>query len=569
MKQNTRQTALRWLLGKSRRQLPAVVVLGLFNMLAAGLSLWLALLSKDLIDAANVLILRPLPQDVWQCISRPEIAVPAIRVLCAIVAQVVLNILISNLRVRAAGRLEMSLKQTLFCALMHAEYTAVHRYHSGELMNRLTADAALVAQNFVGLLPSALSMFTRLVGGIAVLAVISPWFTVGVLAVGVMVVFLSRFYGGYAKKFHKICQETDGKTRSFMQEVLSNLLCVKAFSNQSYMEERLDALQQHNFRERVRRNMVSNFGNTGAYLLLTTAYYVMLLCGVLLMIAGTITVGTLAALLQIFEQLQAPLRSASGLLTKYYSTIASAERLWELERLEKEKIEPLPLSKEELFRSFTQLSIRQLTFAYDEATPVLNGVDMTVKRGEITALVGESGIGKSTVMKLILAILTPQTGEMSLICGEQKLKVNAATRDFFAYVPQGNTVLSGTLRENVAFFRPHISDKRIEQALHLACLDDFLQSLPEGLDALIGEHGYGVSEGQAQRIAIARALLNEAPVLLLDECTSALDPQTEKQLLGNIRELTDKAVLMVSHKSSAVQGCNTVLRLQNGKLFVN
>lgn len=565
LKQQNAKT-LTWLIGKAKRQIPIVILLGLLNMMTAASSLYLALLSKDLIDAANIFTQLPQQQDVWAYLTRTEIVEPAAKIVGLIVFQVVASILVSNFRIRAAGHIEMSLKRSVFSSLMQADYAAVQGYHSGQLLTRLTSDASVVSKNATSLVPATLSMFTRLIGGLIVLATISPWFVVGVLVLGGVVAVGTRLYGSYLKKLHKICQETDARTRSFMQESLSNLLTVKAFSGQSHMEERLDKYQKVNFRYRVRRTMIGNFGNTGVYLLLTIAYYVAMLCGVALMIAGQLSVGTLAALLQIFEQMQAPLRSASGILPQYYSMIASAERLRELELLQCEEATPLPASPESLFKKFKMLTLRDLSFSYDEHTPVLNGVDVNVHRGEIVALVGESGIGKSTLIKLVLALLTPESGDVSLDFQDMILTADAATRVFFSYVPQGNTVLSGTLRENVAFFRPDISDDRIHEALRLACLADFTDTLHDGLDTVVGEHGYGVSEGQAQRIAIARALLNDAPILLLDECTSALDVATEQELISNIREMTDKTVLMVSHKSGAVSGCDRVLRLQDGKI---
>ena len=559
------KTALPWFIGKVKRQIPTVGLLSVLHMLSAASSLWLAWLSKDLIDAATALIAQQKPENVWEYVLRPEIANPAVTVFALIVFQVLCSILISNLRVRAEGRVEIVLKRSAFQALLNAEYTAVYRFHTGEMLTRMTADASLSARNFVSLLPSALSMITRLIGGLILLTALSPYFTLGVLVIGVIVAIISRFYGAYAKKLHKKCQETEGRTRSFMQEVLSNLLTVKAFSNQPYMEEKLEEYQKENFRQRLRRNLVHNTGNTAVHLLLTSMYYIALIFGVVLLVAGSLTVGMLAALLQVFEQIQAPLRNASGLLPQYYSMMASVERLRDIELLEKEDNPTLSRSREDLFAVFKGLSLTKVDFAYDADTPVLNEVSLRVHRGEIVALIGESGIGKSTTIKLLLALLSPQSGRVAVEC-ERTYPVNAATRIFFSYVPQGNTVFSGTLRENVAFFRPDIADEKIREALQLACLDDFLQALPNGLDTLIGEHCYGVSEGQAQRIAVARALLHDAPVLLLDECTSALDVKTEKRLLTNIREMTDKTVLMVSHKNTAVEGCDRIVRLRDGKL---
>ena len=559
------KSALLWFLEKVKKQIPVVILSGFFSMLSAASSLWLALLSKELIDTATSLLSQPFSGTIWTYVTLPEIATPACKVFALIAAQLILSVVTNRLRVEIEGRTEMSLKRSAFGALMNVEYQAFYRYHTGELLTRMTADASLSSRNFTNLLPMALSMLTRLIGGLIVITSISPYFTAGILVIGGIVAVVSRFYGVRAKKVHKKCQETEGKTRSFMQEVMGNLLSVKAFSNQPYMMEKFEHFQADNFRQRLRRNLIHTLGSAGVQLLLTSTYYLALICGAVMMIAGQLTVGTLAALLQIFEQMQAPLRNTSGLLSQYYSMIASVERLYELEQLPMESSTPLPAPREQLFGSFKTLSINNVSFSYDENAPVLHNVSFGVKRGEITALVGESGIGKSTLLKLILALLNPQTGTIT-IDGSESVSVDAATRIYFSYVPQGNTVVSGTLRENVTFFRPDIADDRVREALRLACLDDFVDSLHEGLNTVIGEHGYGVSEGQAQRIAIARALLNDAPVLLLDECTSALDIETEKRLLLNLRDMTDKAVLLVSHKSTTVEGSDHVFRLQDRQL---
>ncbi len=562
------KSALPWLFQKTKRYLPGVFLLAALNGLLAYSYIELALLSETIIDAATDVIKTSIVRDFSEWLTLPELYVPALQILGVILLQVVLNILCANVRVRVNGNVDICLRQTVFSALMHKEYEQFHHYHSGELMNRLSADITHVSGGVTGLIPAAVSMLTKLVGGLVVLTAISPVFTAVLLGAGLILMLCSRVYGKHMKRLHKACQETEGKTRSFMQEGLGNLLSIKAFSNEPYIEERLLQHQRDNFRMRIKRNTVSNIGNTAIYLLLNGAYYVALVWGAVCLVAGTLTFGMLTALLQIFQQLKLPLRNASSLMPQYYAMLASAERLQELELLNDEESTLDENQKQRLLQSFRALSVRDLSFAYEGESPVLENVTVTLKKGEIVALMGESGAGKSTLMKLMLSILRPADGNIYVECKEGERPLNASARCLFAYVPQGNAVMAGTLRENVSFFRAAVTDDQIHQALKFACLDGFADTLPNGLDTPLGERGFALSEGQAQRVAIARALVNEAPVLLLDECTSALDEVTESMLLKNIKNMTDKTVLMISHRHSAVDGCDRVWHLRDKKVEI-
>ena len=566
MKRQT-QTARAWLFRHTRRQLPGVLLLTVLNALLALTYLWLALLSKELIDAAGELLSRPERYVAFgECLREPSVYVPALLIFGAIAGQVVLHMVVSCLRVRTQGRLEIHLREQVFSSLLRADYAAVHARHSGELLTRLTSDAVLVAQEVTGLLPSAVSMLTKLLGGLIVLAFTAPGITLLLLAAGAVVVLGSHLYGVRLKKMHKKCQEAYGKTRSFLQEALGNLLSIKAFARGEQVQQRLADYQQRHFEWKLRRNRVQMVGSTAVYVLMTAAYYLILMWCVFCLVIGTMTVGTLTALLQIFEQLQAPLRGASGLMPRYYSLLASAERLYELDRLEAEPQTALPASCEKGIPGFRKLVISHVSFAYEDAVPVLRDVCLEVSRGECVPRVGASGIGKSTLMKLILSVYSCREGELYLDCGAQCLPITVATRKLIAYVPQGNTLMSGTIRENVSFFR-RVEPERLQKAARLACLEEVVESLPQGWDTPVGEHGFGLSEGQAQRVAIARALVEDVPVLLLDECTSALDVETEARLLNNLRGLTDKAVLLISHREAAVHGSDRVWKLADGRLI--
>ncbi len=556
------KTAGTWLFKHTRRQLPGVLLLSALSAVSALAYLWLALLSKELLEAAQILMQSDIDDTFWECLRRPALYVPALTVVGVVLGQIVLHIVIARLKVYATGKLEIRLREQVFSTLLHADYAAVHEYHSGELITRLTSDITLVSQGVTGLVPNAVSLIARLIGGMVLMVALAPNLSLMLIGIGAVVMVFSRFYGVRLKRLHKRCQEAYGKTRSFMQEAFSHLLSVKAFAVEDAVSQGLDGYQNEHYRLKLRRNLVQVLGSTSVYALMTIAYYAMLLWCVFGLVVGSVTVGTLAALLQVFEQLQAPIRNASGLLSQYYAIMASAERLQQTDTIaaECEADGESTASASE----FDRLVLSNVHFSYDEHTPVLRGVDLTVKRGECVALVGASGVGKSTLMKLILAIHSCDEGSI-VLDGKTSLSVGVSARKLMAYVPQGNSLISGTLRQNIAFFRD-VTDEALDTVMRLACLDEFVSTLPEGLDTVVGEHGFGISEGQAQRVGIARALLHDAPLLLLDECTSALDPKTEERLLSNLRGLSDKAVLLISHKDTTVSGSDRVLRLENGHL---
>ncbi len=554
-----------WLVQHTRRDMPCVLLLSVLNILTAVAYLWLALLSKELLEAAQELLKQAGTRAVWDCFRQPALYVPIAKVIGVVLGQVILYAVTGRLKVTVSGKLEMRLRNRVFTSLVHADYTAVHRLHTGELMTRLTSDISVVAQGVTGLLPTAASLAAKLIGGVAVLAALAPDLAVVIVGVGVMTVIGSRIYGSRLKQMHKRCQEAYGKTGSFMQEILSHLLSVKAFGVEKTVETAMNDRQTDHFRWKLRRNAVQLWGSTGMYLLMTAAYYVMLAWCVVCLAAGTMTVGTLTALLQVFDNLQSPLRNSSGLLPQYYAMMASAERLQQLDLLSAESQQWLFTDRQATVAEFRQLTLSHVSFAYDPSVPVLRDVNLEVRRGECVALVGTSGIGKSTLMKLVLALYPCDSGTICLEGKTTSLPVGSEARRLMAYVPQGNALISGTVRENIAFFR-EATEEQLHRVIQAACLEEYIASLPNGLDTLIGEHGLGVSEGQAQRIAVARALLSDAPLLLLDECTSALDAATEERLLNNLRCLQDKAVLLISHKNTTVAGCDCVWRLESGVL---
>ena len=327
---------------------------------------------------------------------------------------------------------------------------------------------------------------------------------------------------------------------------------------------------------RMRRIRFSNLCNVGFGAAMMGMYLLGVgWCGYGILI-GTVSFGTLTAIMQLITQIQTPIANITGYLPKYYAMLASAERLMEAEEFKEDGAEALPLSEMQDFYadSLSAFGLLNVDFAYYPVTEslsetektempiVLKNLSLEIKKDEYTAFTGTSGCGKSTALKLLMCVMQPDTGSRYYMNGQGEVReLTSAFRRLFAYVPQGNFLMSGTIREIVSFSDPvAVSDeRRLKDALRIACADAFVSELEQGADTLLGEHGAGLSEGQMQRIAIARAIFSGSPVLLLDEATSALDTETEKRLLENLRSMTDKTVVIVTHRPAALSICDRVL----------
>lgn len=431
-------------------------------------------------------------------------------------------------------------------------------YHSGELLNRINNDISVIVSGTISLLPSAALFLTSIIGGFIYLYTIDNLLAIIILSVGPLVFIGARLYSKRYKVLHKECQQANGKTQSFMLEMLQNLLVVKSFENENTVLNHSETLQRKSYALRVKRTTVSVVSHIVMFLVFNAGYYASLAYGAYRLMHGFLTYGDVTAILQLVNQIQTPFKNVSGLIPQFFSTLASAERLIELEELKDEKESGDALPKN-IYNEADEIIFDNVHFSYNKDSKI-SVMNFRFKLREFTAIAGESGIGKSTAIKLMLGILTPQSGKIYLKSGEKKYELGSRTRSLFSYVPQGNLILSGTIRENITFSVPEVTEEEIISCAKIAHIWDFISSLENGLDTYIGEKGLGLSEGQAQRLSIARALLYNAPILLLDESTSALDSATESDLLQALKNMTDKTCIIVSHKKAALDICdNTVL----------
>ena len=462
------------------------------------------------------------------------------------------------------AKLDRDWKQSLLSGLLHSDFSGVSRFHSGELLNRMNNDVRILNRGLLDALPNVAALLVRLVAALTVMAALEPGFCLAICVAGVAVILTTGLLRRNLKRLHQQVSEQDGRVSGFLQEVLEKLLMVQAMDAAPEMECRADGLLADRYElQRRRKNLSVLSGSCVSLLSQGGSFAALVWCGGKLLL-GKLSFGSLTAVIQLVNQIQAPLMNLSAVIPQYIAMSAAAERLRELTELEPEAA-PLSKPREAIYEKLTAIRAEELCFSYDRET-VMEAVSLELPKGSFTVITGTSGIGKSTLLKLLLGVCRPDSGRLYLDLGGTEISVDRSLRRLFAYVPQGNLLLSGTLRENLTVANPDATGEEIRQALYVSAMDEFLPQLPRGLDTILGESGAGLSEGQAQRLAIARAILGGAPILLLDECTSALDEQTERMVLSRIRKLRDRTCIAVTHRPAALELCDQQLEMQDKML---
>lgn len=549
-----------WLKRETRPYRNAVIFLTSLTVISTALSLAFAYLTRYLVNSAAVG-------------DSGRLAFFSAVLLAVLLARIALQTAQNYCAEKQRARITVGLRDRLFLRLLHADYAGSQNYHTGDVLTRLTTDVSEIASDTVGLMPAIAGMFVQAAGAIAALLTLDPVFT-GVFVVGgIAVGGAAAFFRKKSKKYHKEVVESDGANRAFMQESFSSALTVKAYGAEERAAEKSRGFLRTYYRKRMQRNRLNACMN-GAFSLVSNAAFIFALvwCG-LKILRGSTDYGAILSVVLLLGQLQRPFASFSSILPARYAQAASAERLSEIDALpaETESGAGEPFAYEDL----AAIRLENLSFDYGRERLFSNAC-AAIEKGETVCVTGGSGCGKSTLFKLLLGVYAPTGGGAYL---ERKkagkgetdalIPISSATRNLFAYVPQGNFLFSGTIYENLAFFCEETDgsklNEKIRTALVSACAE-FVYELPEGLNTPLRERGGGLSEGQLQRLAVARALLSERPVLLLDEATSALDGETEKRLLENIRNTAGKTCLIVTHRPAALAIADKVLRVGGGKI---
>lgn len=483
-----------------------------------------------------------------------------ISLLVLLALQISLYAVLRFFREYSASGLENAFKTRLYSCLLSGDYGQVSAVHSGEWMNRLTSDTKVIADSLSTVLPHLAGLITRMCGATVMLMVIDLRLGLILVFGGVVIAVLSSVFRKKLKEFHKLVQEEDGRLRMFLQEHLESLVIIKAYAMEEKSISGAENRMSDHRKVRMQRNAFSNICNTGFIAAMEGAYLFGFFFGAFGIYQGSITYGTLIAILELIGQIRTPFAHISGYLPKYYAMIASAERIMGAERITADRRagnRRISCTGEKL-KEIREFGFKDVSFSYfseDKGeTEVFSHLDLNVRKGEFVAFTGASGCGKTTALKLFLGLYPVKEGLLYIDTGEGRKEAGDELRQLFAYVPQGNCLMSGSIKDAVSYAAG--DDYNLEKALDIACASGFVSELSSGMDTMLGERGSGLSEGQMQRIAIARAVCSDRPVLLLDEATSALDGETEKKLLTNLRSMTDKTVIIVTHRKAALSICD-------------
>ena len=477
----------------------------------------------------------------------------ALLVLCGFALRIC-SIWVRNiLGIKAQNRMQ----QRMLDRILRSEWTGKESHHSGDVLNRLEQDVGTVVSFLTETIPNTISVVAMFVG--AFLYLFSMDKVLAFVIVGIIPVFvlLSKLYIGQMRRLTRQVRDSDSKVQSVLQETIQHRMLIKTLESDSIMVDRLESTQselRHRVVKRTAFSVVSNFILNAGF---SVGYLIAFLWAALRMADQTLTFGGMTAFLQLVNRIQGPARDLTRLAPVFVGVFTAAERLMELEEnpLE-EQGDPIPLTAP------CGVRLEHITYAYDDGdSNVIEQLDFDFYPGSCTAVLGETGAGKTTLIRLILALLHPNEGKVILYNQQEQRELSPLMRCNFVYVPQGNTLMSGTIRDNLRLGKLNATEEEIKAALEMSCAS-FVMELPDGLDTVCTEAGGGLSEGQAQRISIARALLRNRPIMLFDEATSALDPETERQLLHNILSHHDKTVIFITHRPAVVDYCDQTLHLQ-------
>ncbi|MBQ5823831.1 MAG: ABC transporter ATP-binding protein [Clostridia bacterium] len=542
-----------WLKSRIKPYWGWVAILILVNSLTSVFVAVNAYVCRDLIDSAVAG-------------DRARLIKISVVVLSIVLAQLILRLVYQLLNSRLHIKVEADIRTYFISNIFKKDYLKITSYHSGDLMTRFSSDVSCVADGMIALLPTVVGLVLRIFAAFIALFMLDSRLAILFAVLGVAAFAAARLMRNFLKDLYVKTQKTESKVRSFTQEIIENILVVTVFdASETVTSKFKEIINEHNKNKWNRAGFqaaattVMSLGFRVAYML------AFVMCGFKLL-ASSISFGTITAVLQLITQLQTPFKNLSGLLPAYYQMIASAERLLEIIDISSEEADEKCDTKQ-LYSQLESVEFNDVTFKYDRDT-VLENSSITVNKGDFVAITGISGIGKSTMLKMMLGVIKPESGSVTFETAEGCFEPSKKYREMFSYVPQGNMLLSGTIYENITFMSRGKADEDVRKAVELSCCSDFVDELPDGLQTVIGERGRGLSEGQVQRIAIARAILHDAPIMLLDEATSALDEATEERVLRNIRTLEDCTCVIVSHKKAALSVCNKEVMIEDKRFVV-
>lgn len=541
---------IKWILSHAKPVIPFLIFTTVISSASSLISVYNTLISKSLIDNA-------IGGNTSQVIKY------LIIMISITLGMMLLNPITSLLSTHASTKLNQNIQNKMFEHIEYSSWLEQSKFHSVSLLTRITSDVATISSTLLSTIPNIISILVTLLASFSTLIYLAPSIAIIAIFIGPFLVLVSRYFSKKLKDLYKKAQEEDVKYRAFIQESVQNIMIVKTFCMEKINMDRLIQIQNNKYNIAMKNTKLSAMTGLAMSLCSNLAYFTIFCWGALNISTGVTTYGTFTAMLQLYGKVQSPFSSLASMFPGLISTIAAAERLMELEEI------PLEKSSEKEVIDFInpEITFEDVSFEYKKGTKIINDINLTIPYGETIAFVGPSGEGKTTLIRLILALINPSSGKVYLKENNKKDSFNRDYRNLISYVPQGNTLFSGTIEDNLRYGNFEATEEEIYEALKNACALDFVNELENGIKTVIGEKATGISEGQAQRIAIARSFLRKKPILILDEATSALDPETEVSVLKSVKSLPHKPTcIIITHRPSALNICHRIIRLEKGHL---
>lgn len=550
----------KWLLRYISKYRFQIVIYILIGVVSTAMGLGVSVASKTLIDSV-----------IYH--SNETIIKSALVAVSLGVAQLLVSALISRIATIVGTKVSNEIRCSVYEHITFSKWEDIRNYHSGELLNRIEGDVNSVSGSVINYIPSVFTKLAQFIGCLALVLYYDPIMAVFAFMSAPFLVLSSRVTTKMVRKYNKESREMNGKILSFYSESIQNLQTIKAFGITSRYVEQLKANLRIYRKIRLDHDRFTIIMTLIMSIIGLAVSYSCYGWGVYRLWEGHITYGTMTLFLQISGQLTSSFSALVTLLPTAISIATSAGRIMEITELpledgkDREKAEKMEGAAN---KNGITINCKKLTYTYSDGdSPTVQNISFYASPGETIAFVGPSGEGKTTILRLILGLVEPDSGEITMQTSNgESIAVSESTRRFCSYVPQGNTVFSGSIADNLRVVRPEASDEELEKALKTADALDFINELPLGMDTQIGENGVNFSEGQIQRISIARAILRDAPVIVMDEATSALDIETEKVVLANMmKTYPNKTRIITTHRHSMLQYCTRVYRInENGNL---